>query len=64
MAVTGEPDEAADSRIYSTWWDVATGWADWFNISGGVGQPGGQVAAIPRASEHINVYLRGAALLR
>jgi hypothetical protein len=34
-------------------------WAGWFNVSGGVGKPGGQVAAISRATEHIDLFTVG-----
>ena len=37
-----------------------TGWAAWFNVSGGVGQAGGQVAAISRVTEHIDLFTVGA----
>jgi hypothetical protein len=48
-----------DNRIYSTWWDVSRGWAAWFNVSGGIGKPGGQVAAISRVTEHIDLFTVG-----
>ena len=48
-----------DNRIYSTWWHDTTGWAGWFNVSGGVGKPGGQVAAIQRYAEHIDLFTVG-----
>jgi hypothetical protein len=48
-----------DNRIYSTWWDSASGWAGWFNVSGGIGQAGGQVIAISRVTEHIDVFVVG-----
>lgn len=49
-----------DNRIYSTWWHDTTGWADWFNVSGGMSQPGGQVAAISRVAERMDVFAVGA----
>ena len=48
-----------DNRVYSTWWDGATGWAGWFNVSGGIGQASGQVAAISRVTEHIDLFVAG-----
>ena len=34
-------------------------WAGWFNVSGGVGKPGGQVAAIQRYADHIDLFTVG-----
>ena len=48
-----------DNRIYSTWWHDTTGWAGWFNVSGGIGKPGGQVAAIQRYADHIDLFTVG-----
>jgi hypothetical protein len=48
-----------DNRIYSTWWDSSSGWAGWFNVSGGIGEPGGQVAAIQRVTDHIDLFVVG-----
>src|SRR5690242_14377921 len=33
--------------------------ASWFNVSGGIGKPGGQVAAISRITEHIDLLTGG-----
>jgi hypothetical protein len=48
-----------DNRIYSTWWHEGQSWAPWFNVSKGFGKPGGQVAAISRAAEHIDLFTVG-----
>jgi hypothetical protein len=48
-----------DNRIYSTWWHEGGNWAGWFNVSGGIGKPGGQVAAISRVTEHIDLFTVG-----
>jgi hypothetical protein len=49
-----------DRRVYSTWWHDTTGWAGWFNVSGGAGNAGGQVAAVSRVTEHIDLFTVGA----
>jgi hypothetical protein len=48
-----------DNKIYSTWWHDTSGWAGWFNISGGVAKPGSQIAAVSRVTEHIDVFAVG-----
>ena len=48
-----------DNRIYSTWWHEGSNWAAWFNVSGGIGQAGGQVAAISRFTDHIDLFTVG-----
>jgi hypothetical protein len=50
----------ADNRIYSTWWHEGGNWAGWFSVSGGIGKPGGQVAAISRYTDHIDLFTVGA----
>jgi len=46
-------------RIEITWWHDTTGWAGWFNVSGGIAKPGSEVAAISRVTEHIDVFVVG-----
>ena len=48
-----------DNRIYSTWWHEDQNWAAWFNVSGITGTPGGQVAAISRGAEDMNLLTVG-----
>jgi hypothetical protein len=44
----------------STWWNARSGWAAWSNVSGGVGLPGGQIAALSRVTERIDLFTVGA----
>ena len=48
-----------DQGIYSTWWDIATGWANWFNVSGGAAAPGTSISAIARNPNHIDLFAVG-----
>jgi hypothetical protein len=53
---------ASDNRIVSNWWDVATGWAGWFNVSGGLANPGGPgspVTAVARYAGHLDLFTVG-----
>jgi hypothetical protein len=45
--------------IYIIWWVSAAGWGSWFNVSGAVGKPGGQTAAISRYDDHIDLFTVG-----
>ena len=43
----------------STWWDVRTGWANWFHVSGGVAANGATVTAIARYRSHLDLFTVG-----
>ena len=46
-----------DGRIYSTWWDAAGGWANWFNVSGGAATTASPVDAIARYPDHLDLFV-------
>ena len=48
-----------DGRIYSTWWDAASGWANWFNVSGGAAALGSPITAIARNPNHLDLFVTG-----
>ena len=53
---------AGDGRTMSDWWDQGSGWAGWFQLSGGIASPGGHgspVTAIARYSGHLDVFTVG-----
>jgi hypothetical protein len=53
---------ASDGRIMSDWWDVSSGWAGWFQVSGGFASPGGHgspVTAIARYAGHLDLFVVG-----
>ena len=53
---------ASDGRTMSDWWDQSSGWAGWFQVSGGVASPGGQgspVTAIARYAGHLDLFIVG-----
>ncbi len=55
-------DVASDGRIISNWWDVAVGWAGWFQVSGGIangGGPGSPVTAVARYAGHLDLFTVG-----
>ena len=43
----------------STWWDVRTGWAAWFQVQGGVAADGATVTAIARYPFHLDLFTVG-----
>ena len=43
----------------STWWNVRTGWGNWFQVSGGVASPGSPVTAIARYANHLDLFTIG-----
>ena len=43
----------------STWWNVSTGWAEWFHLQGGVAANGATVTAIARYPGHLDVFTVG-----
>lgn len=52
----------SDGRTMSNWWDVNTGWAGWFHLSGGIASPGGTgspVTSIARYAGHLDVFTVG-----
>jgi IgA Peptidase M64 len=53
---------ASDGRTMSNWWDANSGWAGWFQLSGGVASPGGHgspITAVNRYSGHLDLFTVG-----
>ena len=53
---------ASDGRTMSNWWDASSGWAGWFQVSGGIASPGGAgspVTAIARYAGHLDLFTVG-----
>jgi hypothetical protein len=53
---------ASDGRTMSNWWDVTSGWAGWFHVSGGLASPGGAgspVTSIARYPNHLDLFTVG-----
>ena len=48
-----------DGRIYSTWWDAASGWANWFNVSGGAAAFGSPINVVARNPDHLDLFVTG-----
>jgi hypothetical protein len=45
-----------DGRVYSVWWDGATGWSNWFIIGSIVCRPGSTVNVVVRYTDHIDLF--------
>lgn len=45
-----------DSRVWSAWWNTATGWHSWFQIGDLVCRPGSIVTVVSRYSDHIDLF--------
>lgn len=45
-----------DDRVWSTWWDRATGWAAWFPIGTLRCRPGSTVNVVSRYSDHLDLF--------
>jgi hypothetical protein len=45
-----------DNRVYSAWWDAATGWSAWFPLGNLVCRSGSTVTALARYSDHLDVF--------
>ena len=50
---------ATDGGIYSTWWDAASGWAGWFQVSGGRAALGSRVEVVARNPNHLDLFVTG-----
>jgi len=53
---------ASDGRTMSDWWDASSGWAGWFQVSGGIASSGGTgspVTAIARYAGHLDLFTVG-----
>jgi hypothetical protein len=53
---------AANGRTMSDWWDRNSGWAGWFQVSGGIASPGGHgspITSIARYSGHLDLFVVG-----
>jgi hypothetical protein len=51
-----------EGRTMSDWWDQNSGWAGWFQLSGGIASPGGSgspVTSVDRYAGHIDVFTVG-----
>lgn len=48
-----------DQGIYSTWWDITTGWASWFQVAGGRAAPGSSVTVLARYPSHLDLFVVG-----
>jgi hypothetical protein len=45
-----------DNRVYSTFWDSATGWYMWFPVEGLTCRPGSTVTVVARDGEHLDLF--------
>jgi hypothetical protein len=45
-----------DNRVWSAWWNAATGWHSWFQIGDLVCRPGSIVTVVSRYSDHIDLF--------
>lgn len=53
---------ASDGRTMGNWWDAASGWAGWSQLSGGIASPGGagsSVTAVHRYAGHLDLFTVG-----
>jgi IgA Peptidase M64 len=53
---------ATNGRTMSNWWDQSSGWAGWFQVSGGVASGGGTgspITAIHRYAGHLDLFTVG-----
>jgi hypothetical protein len=49
-----------DKRVYSCWWDGASGWHPWFPIGSLVCRPGSTVNVVSRYSDHLDLFTTAA----
>jgi hypothetical protein len=49
-----------DNRVWSAWWDIASGWHPWFQIGDLQCRPGSVVNAVSRYSDHIDLFTTAA----
>jgi hypothetical protein len=49
-----------DNRVWTAWWDAASGWHAWSPIGGLVCRPGSVVSAVCRYSDHIDLFTTAA----
>jgi hypothetical protein len=45
-----------DNRVYSSWWDISSGWHPWFPIVTLQCRPGSTVNAVSRYSDHLDLF--------
>lgn len=45
-----------DNRVYSAWWNGASGWSGWFRIGSLVARPGSTVTPVARYADHIDLF--------
>jgi hypothetical protein len=45
-----------DNRVYSAWWDVATGWHGWFPLPGITCRTGSTVTVVSRYTDHLDLF--------
>ncbi|HWO13305.1 MAG TPA: M64 family metallopeptidase [Polyangiaceae bacterium] len=49
-----------DSRVYSAWWDVSSGWHGWFPIGSLTCRAGSTVNVVSRYSDHLDLFTTAA----
>jgi IgA peptidase M64 len=45
-----------DNRVYSSWWDISSGWHPWFPIVTLQCRPGSTVNVVSRYSDHLDLF--------
>jgi hypothetical protein len=45
-----------DNRVYSCWWDQASGWSGWFTIGSLVCRSGSTVNVVSRYNDHLDIF--------
>ncbi|MBP2334447.1 hypothetical protein JOF41_000625 [Saccharothrix coeruleofusca] len=45
-----------DNRVWSAWWDAASGWSGWFQVGGLVCRPGSTVTVVARNPNHLDLF--------
>ncbi len=45
-----------DNRVWSCWWDAATGWSGWFRIGTLVARAGSTVTVVSRYADHLDLF--------
>ncbi|MGA3539172.1 M64 family metallopeptidase [Micromonosporaceae bacterium DT194] len=45
-----------DNRVWSCWWDAASGWSSWFRIGDLVCRPGSTVNVVSRYDDHLDLF--------
>jgi hypothetical protein len=45
-----------DNRVWSCWWDAATGWSSWFRVGTLVARAGSTVTVVSRYDDHLDLF--------